>query len=176
MRRRTMLALTAGLCLTAAGVLGATGLASWAEEENNPAELAAALGGAKLPLEQGLKAGAREGTPISGKYEIEDDALQLSVYTMKGNQFSEVIVDHMSGAIRKAERITESEDLSDAKAQSEAIAKAKLPLDQAVASAVQANDGYRAVKVVAMLKDGAPVAEITLMKNAEVKTVTEKLD
>jgi hypothetical protein len=51
-------------------------------------------------LDQGLKASEREGKPISGKYEIADGALQLSVYTIKGNQLSEVIDDHKTGAIK----------------------------------------------------------------------------
>src|SRR4051794_25628855 len=94
--------------LVVAGMLAAAGLVSWAEEdedEANPAELAKVLPEASVSLEQGLKASEREGKPISGKYEIEDGALQLSVYTMKGNQFEEVTVDHKSGAIKKAEPI-----------------------------------------------------------------------
>ena len=51
-------------------------------------------------LDQGLKASEREGKPISGKYQIADGALQLSVYTIKGNQLSEVIDDHKTGAIK----------------------------------------------------------------------------
>ena len=161
----------------AAGALGLPGLASFAaEEEENSAALAKAVAQAKLPLERGLEASAREGKPISGKYEIEDGALQLSVYTMKGSQFSEVIVDHNSGAIKKAEKITDADDLNEAKEQSEAMAKAKTPLDKAVAQAVKANSGYRAVSVFPALEGTSPVAEITLVKGADFKKVTEKLD
>ena len=61
------------------------------------------------PLDQGFKASEGEGKPISGKFEVNDDgALQLSVYTMKGDQFAEVIVDHKSGSIKKSEPITNS--------------------------------------------------------------------
>jgi hypothetical protein len=42
-------------------------------------------------------AGERAGQPISGKFEVEHGKLQLSVYTMKGEPFSEVIVDHTIG-------------------------------------------------------------------------------
>ena len=152
--------------------------ASWAAEEgSSPAALAKALPEAKLSLEQGLKASEREGRPISGKYEIEDGALQLSVYTMKGsNDFEEVIVDHKSGAVKKAEKITEGDDLKEAKEQSQAMAKAKVSLEKAVDGAAKANSGYRAVSVTPTLKGGKPVAEVTLMKGAEVKKVTEKLD
>ena len=166
------------IALALAGTLSLAGSPSWAaEEEGNPAELATALPEASVSLDQGLKASGREGRPISGKYEVEDGALQLSVYTMTGNgQFEEVIVDHKSGAIKKAEKITEADDLKDANEQAQAIAKAKVPLDRAVDSAVKANRGYRAVSVMPTLKADKPVAEVILMKGAEVKKVTENLD
>lgn len=164
--------------LIAAGMLAAPSLSPRAEEEaQNAAALAKALGAASVPLEEGIKASARAGKPISAKYEIEDGALQLSVYTMKGNdQFDEVIVDHKSGAIKKSEKITDADDLKDAKEQGQVMAKAKLGLDQAVDSAVKANGGYRAVSVMPMLKGGAPLAEITLMKGTAIKKIAEKLD
>jgi hypothetical protein len=161
-----------------AGAVSLAGFGTWAAEEGaSPAALAKALPDAKLSLEQGLKASEREGRPISGKYEIEDGALQLSVYTMKGsNDFEEVIVDHKSGAVKKAEKITDADDLKEAQEQSQAMAKAKLSLEKAVDGAAKANSGYRAVSVTPTLKAGKPIAEVTLMKGAEVKKVTEKLD
>jgi hypothetical protein len=45
-----------------------------------------------------------------------------------------------------------------------------------VATAVKTDGGYRAVSVTPTLKGGAPVADVTLMKGAEVKKVTEKLN
>ena len=161
--------------LAAGSILAVTALSASAED-NGPAALAKALAEASVPLEQGLSAAAREGTPISGKFEIEDGALQLSVYTMKDGQFAEVIVDHKSGVIKKTEKITEGDDLKAAKKQSRAMAKAKVPLDQAVAGAVAANSGYRAVGVTPRLKGGVPVADVTLMKGAKVKKATAKLD
>lgn len=159
------------------GVLAMAGLSSWAQDDHdNPAALAKALPEASVTLDRGLKASQSEGKPISGKYEIEDSALQLSVYTMKDDQFSEVIVDHKSGAIKKTEKITDGDDLKHAKEQSAAMAKAKIPLDQAVDNAVKSNDGYRAVSIIPMLAGGASVASVTLMKGADVRKVTEKLD
>src|SRR5881398_1395813 len=93
------------------------------------AELAKALKDAKIPLERGLSASAKEGKPISAKYEVEDGKLQLSIYTMKGDKFSEVIVDHKTGKVSKTEPITQGDDLTHAKAQSEAMAKANRSLD-----------------------------------------------
>ena len=52
------------------------------------AELAKALKDAKVSLAEGLAASEREGQPISGKFELEEGKLQLSVYTMKSNAFS----------------------------------------------------------------------------------------
>jgi hypothetical protein len=147
-----------------------------AEEEDNPAALAKALSEASVSLEQGLKASESEGKPISGKFEVQDGALQLSVYTMKGDQFAEVLVDYKSGSIKKSEPITDPDDLKEGKEQGEAMGKAKLSLSTAVTNAVKANSEFRAVSAVPMLDGGKPMASVTLMKGEEVKKATEKLD
>jgi hypothetical protein len=151
---------------------------AWAQTygDKEHAELAKALQSVKMPLERGLTASAKEGKPISAKYEMEDGKLQLSVYTMKADKFSEVIVDHKTGKVAKAEPITEGDDLTHAKAQSEAMAKAKRSLDAAASEAVRENKGYRVVAVTPTLKDGHPVADVTLVKGTDWKTVAEKLD
>jgi len=146
------------------------------DEEGDQGAVVKALPQAKISLGQALDACEREGKPISAKFEMEDGKLQLSVYTMKGDKFSEVIVDHMSGKVSKAEPITGGEDLTSAKSQSEAMAKAKRPLRAAVDEALKANKGYRAVSVVPALKEGHPMAELTLAKGEELKTVAEKLE
>ena len=151
----------------------------WAQtsQDKEHAELAKALKDAKIPLQRGLTASAKEGKPISAKYEVEDGKLQLSVYTMKGgDKFAEVIVDHKTGKVAKAEPITNADDLAHAKAQSEAMAKAKRSLDAAASEAVKENKGYRAVSVMPALKDGHPVADVTLVKGQGWKTVSERLD
>ena len=162
-------AVVASLCVAVA-------LPSVAAGKEKPAALAKALSEASVSLDQGLKASENEGKPISGKYELHDGALQLSVYTMKGDKFSEVIVDHKAVSIKKAEIITDAGDLKHAKEQSKAMAKAKLSLEEGVQSAVKANSGFRAVSAMPKLKSGHPVAEVTLMKGAKVKKVTAKLD
>jgi hypothetical protein len=150
----------------------------WAQkyEDKEHAELAKALNSAKVSLAKGLSVSEREGTPISGKFEVEDGKLQLSVYTMKGDKFFEVIVDHKTGKIAKADAITGGEDLAAAKAQSEAMTRAKLSLGAAIDKAVKGNKGYRPVSVVPALRDGHPEAEVTLVKGKEFKTITAKLD
>ena len=146
-----------------------------AEAAKNAPALAAALKDATVSLEAGLRASEAEGKPISGKFEIEDGKLQLSVYTVKGGQFSEVIVDHKTGKITKVEPITEADDLKDAKKQANAIAKAKSTLADAVAKAVKANNGYRAVSVAAEIEGGAANADVSLLKGSSAKYVDEKL-
>jgi hypothetical protein len=145
-------------------------------DDSEHAELAKAMKDAKVPLQTGLAASQRDGTPISAKYEVEHDKLQLSVYTMKNDKFAETIVDHKSGKVAKSDPITEGDDLTAAKAQAEAMAKAKRSLAAAVSDAVKANAGYRAVSVMPSLNDGHPVAEVVLLKGADWKKVSEKLD
>jgi len=147
----------------------------WSQDKER-AELAKAVTEANVSLDQGLSASAREGEPISAKFEIEDGELQLSVYTAKGDTFSEVLVDLSTGKVARTEPTTSGQDVTTAKAQSEAMSKAKEPLSVALARALKGNPGFRAVSIFPALKDGHPVAEVTLTKGDEWKTVSEKLD
>lgn len=142
-----------------------------ARAEGDDARLAGEMKGVKVTLAQGLKAASNVGKPISGKFEVEDGKLQLSVYTAKDGAFSEVIVDHKTGKVAKTEPITGGEDLTAAKAQNDAMASAKTSLDAAVKKAEKANKGYRAISVV----PSSSGAEVTLMKGNESKKVTEGL-
>jgi uncharacterized membrane protein YkoI len=164
------------VALTVMATLALAGRPAAAAEEQDHAALAKALKDAAIPLQRGLAASAPGGKPISAKYEVEDGKLQLSVYTVKGDKFSEVVVDHKTGKVAKTEPITSGEDLTAAKAQSEAMAKAKRSLETAAATAAKANPGFRVVSVMPMLKDGHPVADVTLFKGEEWKTVSEKLE
>jgi hypothetical protein len=165
-----------GLTLLVAGLLAMP--AAWAQtpQEKEQADLAKALKATTFSLQRGLMASSKAGKPISAKYEMDEGKLQLSVYTMKGEKFSEVIVDHKTGKVAKTEPITQGDDLTHAKAQSEAMAKAKRSLEAAAAEAVKENKGYRVVSVTPELKDGHPVADVTLVKDTDWKTVSEKLD
>jgi hypothetical protein len=135
-----------------------------------------ALKVAKISLSKGLAAAQQMGKPISGKFEIEDGKLQLSVYTTNKGKFSEVIVDYKSGKISKSEEIKEGDDLSSSVTQEKAMAKAKRSLHAAVDKAMAGNTGYRAVSVVPSLEQGKPMATIVLENATETKTVSEKLD
>ena len=92
------------------------GPAQAAMTDKEKAELATAVSGAKVTLEQGLMVSKKNGKPVSAKFEIENGKPQLSIYIVKdGSKYSEVIVDHTSGEIAKAEPITGGDDLTEAK-------------------------------------------------------------
>jgi regulation of enolase protein 1 (concanavalin A-like superfamily) len=146
------------------------------KDEGDQTAVVKAVAQAKASLNQGLMASAHEGNPISAKFEMEDGKLQLSVYTMKADKFSEVAVDPLTGKVVNVEAITEGEDLAAAKAQSDAMKKAKRSLGAAVEEALKVNKGYLAVSVIPSLKDGHLVAAVGLAKGEEVKTVDEKLE
>jgi len=168
--------MTAVLALAVLGILGGQSAPAQTYGSPEQAGVAKALKDAKVSLQQGLAASQREGTPISGKFEMEHEKLQLSVYTMKGGKFSEVVVDHTTGKVAKVEAITGGEDLTAAQAQRAAMAKVKKSLRAAVDAAIKANAGSRAVSVVPAPQDGHPVATITLAKGDTVTTVSEKLE
>jgi hypothetical protein len=137
--------------------------------------LATALKEVKVSLASGLKAAEQEGRPISGKFELEDGKLQLSVYTMKGDKFSEVIVDHKTGKVAKSEPITGGEDFTAAGKQAQAMGKTKSSLRDVIAKAEKANPGYHAVSVVPEVENGKPQADVTLLKGTASKSVDEPL-
>jgi hypothetical protein len=148
--------------------------------DQEQAELANALTGVKVSLEQGFVASEREGQPISGKFEVEDGKLQLSVYTAKEGKFFEVIVDHMTGNIAKVEPITEGEDFTHAKSQKAAMDRAKAKLADAATKAKGQAKGEAAdvvvVSVVPELKNDRPEAAIVLLKGKKFSTASERLD
>jgi hypothetical protein len=162
-------------------IIGAIGFWSagvapvWAEGDD-PKALAGALKDATATLQGGLSAGEPQGTPISAKFEIEDGKLELSVYTMKGDGFMEVVADPKTGAIAKAEKITDADDLKASASQKAAMAKAKVSLLTATETAVKGSPGFRAVSIFPELKGGNAVAEVTLLQGSMFKKVTEKLD
>lgn len=145
-------------------------------EEKDLAALAAALKDTKVTLGDGLKASEREGKPVSAKFEIDDGKLQLSVYAMKPAGFAEVVIDPKTGAITKAEKITDAEDLEAAATQKAAMERATVSLLAATQKAVMANPGHQGVSITPEMKEGHPIAEITLVQGETFKKVAEKLD
>src|SRR5438128_1522783 len=74
-------------------------------QAEDTAELAEVLKDTTVTLQDGLKSSERDGQPISAQFEIEHGAFQLSIYTVKGDDFMEVIVDPKSGAIVESDKI-----------------------------------------------------------------------
>src|SRR5258705_3074156 len=134
-RRQVLLTSACGFVIAALATTfaGRSALAIGPDQEQ--AELANALTGVKVSMQQGFTASEREGQPISGKFEMDGSKLQLSVYTAKEGKFFEVIVDHMTGSVAKVEPITEGEDLTHAKAQKAAMDRAKIKLADAATKA-----------------------------------------
>src|ERR1700756_270940 len=159
----------------AAGLSSAGGGPGWGPDDELEA-IAAALKDTSFSLQDGLKAGEREGQPISAQFEMDDGKLQISIYTTKGDDFSEVVADPKTGAIVKTEKITDTDELSDAADQKAAMAKAKTSLMAAADAAVNENAGFRVVSIFPDLRDGHAIAEVTLLQGTTAKKVTEKLD
>ena len=181
MTRRQLLMSARGIVIAASTIsLAGPRSAFAAGPDEEQAELANAMSNAKVSLQQGLKASEREGQPISGKFEVEDGKLQLSVYTAKEGKFFEVIVDHMTGNIAKVEPITEGEDLIHAKLQKAAMDGAKVKLSDAAEKAkgqVKGPDGdVLVVSVVPLLKGKSPEASIVLLTGKRFSTASERLD
>jgi outer membrane protein insertion porin family len=137
--------------------------------------LARALAVAALPLERGIILGSMHGTAIAAEYTLEGGTLLLSVYTLKADMFSKVIVDVRAGAIARVEAITRAGDLTAAQGQKAAMARAARSLEAATADAVTAHPGYRAVSALPSLAGDRPVLEVVLVRGREWKVVREPL-
>src|SRR5207247_7271179 len=146
-----------------------------AQSDKENAQLANALSSAKVTLEAGIMASEREGKPISAKFEVEEGKLQLSVYTMKGDKFSEVIVDHQTGRIAKTEAITGGEDLAAAKQQSAAMAQAKSSLRAAAEAAVKVNSDFGPFAVRQPRRGESPLQTLPSEKGRRSKPVSQML-
>jgi hypothetical protein len=163
-------------------LLAALTVALWAipvgaaMSDKEKAEIAPIVSGAKVTLEQGLATSKKNGKPVSAKFEIENGRPQLSIYTVKdGSKYFEVIVDHSSGEIAKAEPITGGDDLAAAKKQADGLFRATRELREAVKEAKRDNPGYQAVSVWSEMKDGHSIATVTLVKDNDWKTVVNDL-
>jgi hypothetical protein len=146
------------------------------DEHEKQQALIKSIENAKITLQQGLTAAETQGQPISGKFEVEDGKLQLSVYTSKDGKYFEVLVDYVTGRVAKSEPITEGDDLADAKSQSAAMGKAKITLKAVVDEVHSQSPGFRSISATPDLKDGRPVASVVLLRGKEFKTVQGSLE
>jgi len=164
------------LVLVVATGLASAGAGTARAQDDELEAMAAALKDTTYTLQEALKAGEREGQPISAQFEMDDGKLQISIYTTKGDDFSEVVADPKTGAIVKTEKITDTDELNDAADQKAAMLKAKTSLVTAADAAVKEHAGFRAVSIFPDLRDGHAIAEVTLLQGTTAKKVTEKLD
>lgn len=165
------------IVLAVVAIIAAVGAsAALADDPSDKAAMAKQIGSAKITLQQGLAAGEAQGQVISGKYEMDEGKFQLSVYTAKGTALQEVIVDHTTGKIEKAEPLSEAEDIVAGKKQVAVMAKGTTALKDAVDKAEKQAPGFRAVSVEPKSKANHPVAVVTLVKGAQFKTVSESLE
>jgi hypothetical protein len=163
------------LLMSAAATAAALSISNVYAEEADSAALLKAFPAATVSLQQGLEAATAQGKPISGKFEMDNGKLQLSVYTIKGGKFAEVIVDYGSGKVLKVEPITQGDDLVQAKAQASALAKAKTAL-KAIADKVEHDTpGSRVVSVTPAKKDNKTVAAVAVAQGNEIKTIEAPL-
>jgi hypothetical protein len=157
------------------GVIGATGsLVSYANDLPGNA-VPKFMPTAKVSLQEALKAAEIQGQPISGKFEMDEGHLQLSVYTAKDGKFSEVLVDQDTGKVAKSQEISAGNELADAQKQMEAYSKSKISLRAAVARAELAYPGYQAVSVTPTLSNGRPVAIVSLLQGKQTRSIAEPL-
>ena len=173
-----------------AAVLGVAGLAGLAahfgilradeddddDDESGREVVARGLRFAKVSLQQGLSASEREGQPISGKFEVDRSKFQLSVYTSRDGQFSEVLVDYSTGEIVNVAPITAGEDLAVAQAQRAAMTRAETSLRDAVNKTLADAGDFRAIGVMPNLKDGRAVASVLIVKGEDFKIINQPLD
>ena len=168
-----------GLGFVALGLAALTGgYAVWADENEDEHRdaLIMLVSAVKVSLQQGLTASEQEGQPISGKFKIEEDKFRLSVYTAKGGKYFEVLIDHTTGKVAKVEPIKGAYHLAAAELQSATMARAKIPLKEAVDKALREAADFRAVSVAPDVKDSHAVATIVLVRGKQFKTVQEQLD
>lgn len=150
-------------------------LLSFANEMSGVA-VAKYMPSARVSLQDGLRAAEAQGQPISGKFEVDEGHLQLSVYTANDGKFSEVLVDQSTGKVARSEAITAGNDLAVAQRQMEVYGKSKTSLRTAVSRAELANPGYQAVSVTPTLSKGRSVAVVSLLQGKQTRSIAEPLD
>ena len=76
-------------------------------DEEFLAAVIALLPQATVSLDQALKTSESEGSPLSAEYDVHNGELQISVYTKKGDEFEEVVIDAKSGSIKNMKPLSE---------------------------------------------------------------------
>jgi hypothetical protein len=135
------------------------------------AALSAALKDSKVPLHAGIRMVSKEAIPLSANYELKEGKLLLAVYTVRGDEFFETIVDPQTGKAIMGGPITIDDDLVVVREQAKVVTGSSHPLWEVVFRVERANQGYRAVSVVPEQGEQGPAAIVILMKDLELMAV-----
>jgi ribosomal protein L5 len=95
---------------------------------------------------------------------------------MKPEDFTEVIIAPDNGSVRSTEKITDADDLKAATAQKAAMDKTTSSLAVVTGQTAQEAAGSLAISIFPELRDGRPVAVITLLRDDKFTKVLKKLD
>lgn len=145
------------------------------EEQPDPVILSIAVSDAKITLGQAVRTAQSFGRPISAKFGFPN-GLQFLVYVDTGNAFTEVVVDHKTGAMLSRKAISTFTDRPDASEQKAAMAKSKVSLPIVIQEATEDNPRSRAISVAPELRNGHPFAIIKLLVEGRLLTVEKWLD
>jgi hypothetical protein len=165
------------LALLSIGLLAGAELRGEEEADREATALAEGVQRTKDSLIRGLSASARHDEPIAVTFTLRDGKLQLSVCTVRRETFRHVIVDPTTWKVVAVEPITGGDALAAAHAQRAAMARAKWSLHTVAVNTLKAHKGFSLVSIVPSL--GAmerPVAEVTLVKGHQWKTIVEMLN
>jgi len=135
------------------------------------AALSAALKDSKMPLHAGIRLVSKDAIPLSANYEMKEGKLLLAVYTARGDEFFETIIDPQSGKAIMSGPITIDDDLMVVREQAKVISGSSRPLWEVVFRVERANQGYRAVSVIPEQGEQGPAAIVILMKDLELMAV-----
>jgi hypothetical protein len=162
LRRRSTVS---GLLALGGSLIVCPGLAtaSDADDKPDPVALWAALEDSRITLEAGLIAGGQLGTPVFAGFDFEDGDLVLIVCIATGDRFEQVVIDPDSRTILGMAPVGGPDDRADATVRKAVLDRGARSLVTVVREALQDNLGARAVDVTPELRDGHPVAVITLL-------------
>jgi hypothetical protein len=165
------------LALLSIGLLAGPGLRGQETADREAVSLAEAVQRTKDSLIRGLSASARYGEPIAVTFTLQDGTLQLSVCTVRRETFCHVMVDPTTWKVVAVEPITSADALAAAHTQRAAMARAKWSLHSVAVKTLKGHKGFSLVSIVPSLTAmERPVAEVTLVKGKQWKTVVEMLN
>jgi hypothetical protein len=165
------------LALLSIGLLAGAELRGEEEVDREATALAEGVQRTKDSLIRGLSASARYGEPIAVTFTLQDGELQLSISTVQRETFWHVTVDPTTWKVVAVEPITSGDALAAAHAQRAVMARAKWSLYTVAVNTLKVHKGFSLVSIVPSLKAmERPVAEVTLVKGHQWKTVVEMLN